>query len=91
MTTNLKKIVNNIPLLFLNIIFFALLKDADLVLKSSINAATLFFTKLFPCMFIFYTLQDLLLNYGILKLFIKFFVLPILLAVIMVPKLLIKS
>ena len=49
------------------------LKDADLVLKSSINAATLFFTKLFPCMFIFYTLQDLLLNYGILKLFIKFF------------------
>ena len=32
MTTNLKKIVNNIPLLFLIIIFFALLKDADLVL-----------------------------------------------------------
>lgn len=73
MTTNFKKIVNNIPLLFLIIIFFALLKDADLVLKSSINAATLFFTKLFPCMFIFYTLQDLLLNYGILKVFIKFF------------------
>ena len=64
MTTNFKKIVNNIPLLFLIIIFFALLKDADLVLKSSINAATLFFTKSLSAISVQISFSDSDINRG---------------------------
>lgn len=73
MTTNLKKFTTNIPLIFLLVTFFLIICQANNVISTIIDATTLFFTKLFPCMFIFYTLSDLLLNYGILNIFTKLF------------------
>lgn len=73
MTNNLKKFTINLPIFFLLVTFFFVICQADATIRVIIDTSVLFFTKLFPCMFIFYTLSDLLLNYGILNIFIKLF------------------
>ncbi len=73
MTNNIKKITNSIPLIFLLVTFFLTLCQATSVMNIVIETSYLFLTKLFPCMFIFYTLSDLLLNYGIINIFNRLF------------------
>lgn len=41
---------------------------SDIIIKDVIEALNIFTTKLFPAMFFFYTLSDLLINYGFIKL-----------------------
>ena len=69
MTIFLNKVKKNIFLLVLVVIFILVLCKSKLAIAAVLNASSIYFTKVFPCMFIFYTLGDLLINYGIFKIF----------------------
>lgn len=69
MTNILNKFKKNIFLLFLICIFFSIIYKSKLVLSSTNLCLQLFTNNLFPSVFIFYTLSDLLVNYDILKIF----------------------
>lgn len=69
MTIFLNKIKKNIILIILLVIFILIICKSPLVVSSVINASKIYFNNVFPCMFIFYTLGDLLINYNFYKVF----------------------
>ncbi len=77
----LKKLKSLLILIFLFSVLAFTLINSNLVIEDVLEASTMFINKLFPAMFLFYTLSDLLINYGLLnvlepifnKLFLKLF------------------
>lgn len=69
MTIFLNKIKKNTILIVLLVIFILVLCKSKLVITTIIKATSIYFNNVFPCMFIFYTLGDLLINYDIYKVF----------------------
>ncbi len=73
MTIFFNKIRKNIVLIVLIVIFITVICKSKLVITSVIYSTSIYFNNVFPCMFIFYTLGDLLINYNIYKVFNTFF------------------
>lgn len=69
MTIFLNKISKNIILIELFVIFIFILCKSTLVITTVKDASKIYFNNVFPCMFIFYTLGDLLINYDLYKIF----------------------
>lgn len=69
MTTIFNKIKKNIVLISLLVIFILVICKSTLVVSTVINASKIYFYNVFPCMFAFYTLGDLLVFYNIYKVF----------------------
>ena len=69
MTIFLNKIKKNTILIILLVIFILVICKSKLVINSVISSTSIYFNNVFPCMFVFYTLGDLLINYDIYKLF----------------------
>lgn len=60
----LKKLKTLLIIIFLFIILFYTMLNPNLIIEDVLESLNLFINKLFPAMFIFYTLSDLLINYG---------------------------
>lgn len=69
MTIILNKLKKNMILIILIVTFIIILCKSKLVINSVLEATNIYFNNVFPCMFIFYTLGDLLINYNIYKIF----------------------
>lgn len=63
----LKKIKTFLILLFLVGCFSYALLNSSIVMEDVMEAVNMFVYRLFPAMFFFYTLSDLLINYGFVK------------------------
>lgn len=63
-----KRILILVTLILLLILYIL---NANLITEEFINYTNIFFTKLFPVTFIFFTMSSLLLDYGIIEIFIK--------------------
>lgn len=60
----LKKLKSLVIIIFLFIVLFYAMLNSNLVIEDVLESLNLFVCKLFPAMFFFYTLSDLLINYG---------------------------
>ncbi len=60
----LKKLKSLTIIIFLFIVLFYAMLNSNLVIEDVLESLNLFIGKLFPAMFFFYTLSDLLINYG---------------------------
>jgi len=69
MTIFLNKIRKNIILMVIFVIFILVICKSKLVITTVIKATNIYFSNVFPCMFVLYTLGDLLINYDIYKVF----------------------
>lgn len=69
MTIILNKLKKNMILLVLLVIFILIICKSPLVVTSVVYASKIYFRNVFPCMFTFYTLGDLLINYNLYKVF----------------------
>lgn len=56
-----------IILIILSVLLILYLLNASLIIKSILEYTKLFFTKLFPANFIFFTLSSLLIDYGLIE------------------------
>ena len=73
MTIFFNKIKKNMILIELILILILVICQSKLVITTVIKATKIYFYNVFPCMFIFYTLGDLLINYDICIVFNTFF------------------
>ena len=69
MTIFLNKLKKNHILIVLLVIFILVICKSKLVITTVRDASSIYLNNVFPCMFIFYTLGDLLINYNIYKAF----------------------
>ena len=60
-------------LVTLTILLFLYISNSTLIINEFIKYTNIFLTKLFPATFIFFTISSLLIDYGIIEIFIKYF------------------
>lgn len=77
----LKKLKSLLIIIFLFVVLIYTMLNPNLIIEDILESLNLFVNKLFPAMFFFYTLSDLLINYGFItilelvfdRLFLKLF------------------